>query len=503
MARLSLPGDIESVQLAKAISLVSLPGVGATVQDRSAVLLPGAVPIMSASILPLSAIQAQADRSGVINPASSMQIADRTVAGSVLVNGVNQSTDRAAATATQSGIIPAVDGQRIASQTLTAAGDRTATVQSTLPGDASVKIASSVVDTGRRDTTVSNLVEATKGSAVVLDNGLRAEGGSKAIETGKIFADKSEAILVDGKNVGGKVVINGGIDPVTGIVRFAGISGVEAAAAAAGRRAELTGFELELDEHGIPIKRSNDKLYFTGVEVAIAAILTVSGAARLRNEKQNAAADSIGASDAAVEFDANGNEINAQKVLHRRTHLVSHGDTLLSIADDLYQNQAVAWLIADLNTHNVKEERIDGKRVIELKSRQLLELPEAEEVTQFLAQLRRDFDAEQLITVVSESTVDRELINTFLGTVTGSTAEQSQISISLAAPMPAPVLAKTVTEKAAPMRLTDALPDLVIDMDFDDRFPVAVGISTAIKSLTHRVGKMIRRPIPTNKLRTV
>jgi hypothetical protein len=389
---------------------------------------------------------------------------------------------------------------------MSVAGDRNTVAQTNLAGDASAKIASSPLESGRRDSTVATQVEATKGSVVVSDNGHRTEIGSKAIETGKIVGEKSEAILVDGKNVGGKVVINGGIDPVTGIVRVAAISGTDAAAAAAaGRRADLTGLELEIDEHGVPIKRSNDKLYFTGVEVAIAAILTMSGAARLRDEKLNGSS----APSDAIEFDANGNEINTQKVLHRRTHLVSHGDTLLSIADDLYQNQAVAWLIADLNAHNVKEERIDGKRVVELKSRQLLELPEADEVTKFLSQLRRDFDAEQLVTVVSESTVDRELLNTFLGTVTGQ--EQSQISISLAPPMSAPALSTAVpafaktaaAEKAAPMRLTDALPELVIDMDFDDRFPVAAGISTAIKSISHRVGKIIRRPVPSNKLRTV
>jgi hypothetical protein len=288
--------------------------------------------------------------------------------------------------------------------------------------------------------------------------------GVKAVGTRGIESDSA-----DGKTVAGaklSAVVAGQTQSNSGI-RVIAANGAEAAESRI-----VAGFapeKIEFDEKGRPVRRtlSGDKLYLTGVEVAIAVALTASGAARLRNLEASAAL--------AGSSQMNDNDSSAL-ILQRRTHLVAAGDTLQSIAEDRYQNQNVAWLIADLNAHNLKEEWIDGKRVIELKSRQLIELPEAEEVFEFISHLRRDFDLDRLVTIVSESTVDRELLTDFLGTVTGAAAGQ-----------PAAVT------NPEPVR-TRALPELVIDMGIPGSMPLAIGVTSLAKSLSQKVIGMVRRP---------
>ena len=219
---------------------------------------------------------------------------------------------------------------------------------------------------------------------------------------------------------------------------------------------------------------NSNKLYLTGVEISLAALLTMAGAARLRADKaeENAASD------------ANADEQDkATNVFIRRTYMVQDGDTLLSIAEDIYSNRLAAWLIADMNAANIKEAWIDGRRVVELKARQILELPEAAELAQFTSKQRRDFDVEKLITVVTQSTVDRELLQAFLGTVSGEAVEESKNI-------------KGTVRATAAVAAKQQLPELTIDgLEPDEtRFPPATGLGAVITDFATMIKQSLKRP---------
>lgn len=218
---------------------------------------------------------------------------------------------------------------------------------------------------------------------------------------------------------------------------------------------------------------NGNKLYLTGVEISLAALLTMAGAARLRAEKD--------------EKTEKGDSENAQdkdtQVFIRRTYMVQEGDTLLSIAEDMYNNRHAAWLIADMNAANIKEAWIDGRRVVELQARQILELPEAEELVQFTAKQRRDFDPEKLVTVVTQNVVDRELLQAFLGTVSGEVSTDTKS------------VQGTVRGSTA-LPGSQQLPELTIEgMEADEtRFPPATGLGAVITDFAAMIRQGLKRP---------
>jgi hypothetical protein len=99
-----------------------------------------------------------------------------------------------------------------------------------------------------------------------------------------------------------------------------------------------------------------------------------------------------------------------QQVHFRPVWLISPGETLTGIADRLYDDPDVGWVIADLNRNHCQESWIDGKRVVELQARQKIELPVAQDIQEFYRGRRRGQDAEHLITIVNENAIDRELV---------------------------------------------------------------------------------------------
>jgi hypothetical protein len=108
--------------------------------------------------------------------------------------------------------------------------------------------------------------------------------------------------------------------------------------------------------------------------------------------------------------------LNGARTIKRRVHLVETRDTLHSIAERYYDDARVAWLIADLNSPASVEHTVEGKRVVELKERQPLELPEAAEVSEFLSGLSKDFDIDScLITVINEAAVSAEILMLLFG----------------------------------------------------------------------------------------
>lgn len=104
----------------------------------------------------------------------------------------------------------------------------------------------------------------------------------------------------------------------------------------------------------------------------------------------------------------------------RRTHVVESNDTLQSIAEKYFGDARIAWLIADLNCLAVISHDIEQQRIIELKCRQLIELPQAHEIKEFLSSLPSEFDINSLSTFVADTVVNIELMQQFFGHLLGA-----------------------------------------------------------------------------------
>lgn len=142
----------------------------------------------------------------------------------------------------------------------------------------------------------------------------------------------------------------------------------------------------------------------------LALILSLSGlSGRKANQNSEQTTDS-------TESEKQKKGTQVPSTLQRRVHLVEANDTLQSIAEKYFADARAAWLIADLNAHAIDERNFEEKRVIELKSRQLLDLPEGVEVREFLSTLPKEFDINQkLVTLVTETAVNIEILRQFLG----------------------------------------------------------------------------------------
>ncbi len=109
----------------------------------------------------------------------------------------------------------------------------------------------------------------------------------------------------------------------------------------------------------------------------------------------------------------------AAVVLHRPTIIVSPRDTLVSIAEAFFHDANLGWLIADLNRHNIEDSEIEGKRVVVLKSRQLLELPVWADIEEFSRSRAATDSPDNLVTIVEHTQVDRELLDLSLSATVG------------------------------------------------------------------------------------
>ncbi|QQR58511.1 MAG: hypothetical protein IPG59_03165 [Candidatus Melainabacteria bacterium] len=106
-----------------------------------------------------------------------------------------------------------------------------------------------------------------------------------------------------------------------------------------------------------------------------------------------------------------------QIVGFRPLWLVAPKDTLTKLGELIYQDPDVGWLIADMNSKQIKETWIDGKRVIEMQSRQQIELPIQEDIDLFKISKPKEAIAENLITIVQVNQLDKELIESQLQTL--------------------------------------------------------------------------------------
>ncbi len=111
-------------------------------------------------------------------------------------------------------------------------------------------------------------------------------------------------------------------------------------------------------------------------------------------------------------FDEQSTISNAVQV--RPKIMIGPGQSLEQIAERLFEDPDVAWLIADLNKHVMSETMVNGKRVVEFRSRQEIELPVYEDIELFYRFRKRFHTADNLVTVVSERHIDREVVDNAL-----------------------------------------------------------------------------------------
>lgn len=123
-----------------------------------------------------------------------------------------------------------------------------------------------------------------------------------------------------------------------------------------------------------------------------------------------------------VDEDDTTNGASLSQVLRRPKWIIEAGQTLDGIAERLFSNADLGWLIADLNRALLRETYIDNKRIVELHSRQEIELPVWQDIQKFDQARKKGWNAENLITIVVERQIEREVVESVLSKVVGAEA---------------------------------------------------------------------------------
>lgn len=187
----------------------------------------------------------------------------------------------------------------------------------------------------------------------------------------------------------------------------------------------------------------SQKRFITGAEIALAAVIASCGSARIRQtfaektDPEDLSRDDqwrIG-SASPKDFESASRETEESKTrqedespgtlryvqkhkYNRTTRLIGPQETFVSIAESLpclFCDGRYGWLIADINLPRIKESFVDGKRIVEVRSRQLIEIPCMADIVAFNRNRKEEQKPENLITVVIENQVDREMLNEHFG----------------------------------------------------------------------------------------
>jgi hypothetical protein len=194
------------------------------------------------------------------------------------------------------------------------------------------------------------------------------------------------------------------------------------------------------------LRLSDDDLALLGADIAIAALLISASVSRDRTRKMRAEAKRASSEELAkaaqgaellAELNQDDNSRQKYKVLARPTWIVRPNEDLVKLAEHLFHEGELGWLIADLNVNNIKERVIDGKRVVELQVRQRLELPVWQDIVEFHKHAAASIKAENLITIVNQTAIDRDVMNNALATAMGVTTKPA---IAIVKPAAAPAL---------------------------------------------------------------
>ena len=195
-----------------------------------------------------------------------------------------------------------------------------------------------------------------------------------------------------------------------------------------------------------------ERRYMTGVEIAIACAIASAAVAKSRNNQNTTEPDETAEGKAAAEglkallgevalyeganLASNDPSSQTANLFKRPIYMIAPSDSLVEIAERMFHNADVAFLIANINAGRLSEHTDEGKRIIELRSRQEIELPLPSEVQEFLKTKPKDIKAENLVTIVGVTEIDRELLDSFLSTIVGSeqtSGAQGEQQVAIAA----------------------------------------------------------------------
>jgi hypothetical protein len=223
--------------------------------------------------------------------------------------------------------------------------------------------------------------------------------------------------------------------------------------------------------------RHTKKLHLIGPEIALAALLISAGVARVRCAERAAersgqltiTQDHLVAADEMVLQDMDPDaqsQVRKYEPRIRPTWLVRPDEDLCRLAGHLFHDAHLGWLIADLNQSSTKELCDGQKRIIELQVRQKIELPVWQDIIEF-RKMRVEFSKQDLITIVTDTAIDRELMQLTLAPVigvaapaTGGLGSTVPATAVPATPVPATVAAFVPASVAAalPVSIAAAVP---------------------------------------------
>lgn len=162
-----------------------------------------------------------------------------------------------------------------------------------------------------------------------------------------------------------------------------------------------------------------EERYLTGAELAMGLVM-IAGA--IANNKRGDAPGDGADNSFDYRSDVDYLEIVSSSSAIRTTWLISCGETLTGLGEKFYDDARVGYLIADINAGVIREAYIEDKRICELHSRQMISLPNNDDLNAFY-RLNLDLvDPEKLVTVVSEREFDRQLVNWMMSRAMGVSA---------------------------------------------------------------------------------
>ena len=233
------------------------------------------------------------------------------------------------------------------------------------------------------------------------------------------------------------------------------------------RNAPMNAQEPLLDSQGKVLRgyrlkcQDADLKYLTGPEIALSAIIALASIAKLRTDQSMWQTESValvqpfaapnyeaelafdtGISSAATRVatgedfvdrsslkfqDRTPNNKNSvsetsRSVFIRPKILISANDSLVSIAEQLFNDAGIAWLILQLN-EDLKPVVIEGKTVVRLRSRQEIVIPVYQDIIDFQKMRTKEMCGGNLITVVEQTQIDREVLEMAIAPMLGHSSK--------------------------------------------------------------------------------
>ncbi len=175
--------------------------------------------------------------------------------------------------------------------------------------------------------------------------------------------------------------------------------------------------------------------YLSGPEIALAAIIALAGAAKLRPEASALQNESVAVvqkynldfigdqpnlsgSIAATESNK-ATKSKSTAIFIRPKVLIGVGDTLVAIAEQLFNDAGIAWLILGIND-GIEWLVLEGKTIVKLRSRQEIFIPVYQDIIDFQKVRTKEMTGQNLITIVEENRIDREILNITMAPMAGS-----------------------------------------------------------------------------------